>query len=202
MREVTATLAAAALAIALAGCASAPPSDVAISDAELPTTAAEIDGATSSETAVAVPSAEASVEPGAASPMASIRRGPVRAVIEAVRQSDGASLGVRVDAPRAVDGDPLVTADCGEIGTGDGLTIVVQDLAVHEGVATATLGVAQEVHDGGSYDGVVTFLDASGEAIQGAGTVVVGDDLDSGTFDVADPESGDHLIGVWECRAL
>ncbi|WP_084126994.1 hypothetical protein [Demequina sp. NBRC 110054] len=202
MREVTATLAAAALAFTLAGCASAPPEDSALSTDSLPTNVVQSSDASAPVAADPVPSVDPSVSPGAATPMASIRRGPVTAVIEGVRQSDGQPIGVRVEASRAVDDDPLVTADCGDPETHGGLAIVVQDLAVAEGVATATLGVPQDVDDAGTYDGVVTFLDASGKAIQGAGIVTVSDGLDSGTFDVADPDSGDHFVGVWECRVL
>ncbi len=203
MREVTATLAAAVLAFTLTGCASGPGEDLTIAAESLPTAvASESEEASPEQTVDPVPTLDPTVEPGAATPLASIRKGPVRALIEAVRESDGEPIGVRVDAPRAVEGDPLVTADCGEPSSEQGLTVVVQDLAVEHGVATATLGVRQEVTGAGSYDGVVTFLDSDGEAIQGTGTVVVGEGLDSGTFDVADPESGDHLVGVWECRAL
>ncbi len=206
MREVTAAFAAVALVITLAGCATAPPDESALaSDILSSATPTEASVAPPPEASVApLPSssAEPSVGPSSATPLASIRRGPVRAHIEAVRETDGAVFDVKVDAPRAVEGDPLVTADCGEADPDHGLSVVVQDLAVEDGVATATLGVPDEVQEPGSYDGVVTFLDTDGEAVRGAGTVVVGASLDSGTFDVSDPESGDRLVGVWECRAL
>ncbi|MDN4473763.1 hypothetical protein [Demequina zhanjiangensis] len=201
MRHGAAALLVVAVAAAVAGCAPGPSGTVAASLDELPTTV------TASQAPSAVdeapePMPSLSVDPSSAEPLSSIHRGPVHASITAVRQDDGKALGVSVNVTRAVDADPFLTADCGEPGDGTDLSIVVQDLAVESGIATATLGVPGPLDGPGSYEGVVTFLDAEGEAIRGAGQIMVGSSLDSGTFDVSDPGTGDHLVGEWECRAL
>ena len=201
MRAAAATFALALVAVTVAGCApSVPDSPVYVAD-DLPTVPSAA-SAKSLEDDQPVPAATVTVEPGAATPLSSIHRGPVQARIEAVRESDGAALEVGVDAPEALSADPLITVDCGA-GAADGdFSVVVQDLTVEAGVATATVTVPRAVHGPGTYDGVVTFLDASGDAFRGAGSVVVLDGLESGRFDVSDPASGEHVTGTWECRAL
>lgn len=201
MRHGAAALLVAAVAASLAGCASVPSGTVSAELEDLPTALATADSPEApAEDASPMPTL--SVAPEAAEPLSSIHRGPVQADISAIRQADGAELGVSVHVTRAIDADPFLTADCGDV-QGDGtLAIVVQDLSVDAGIATATLGVPERLDGPGTYEGVVTFLDVEGEAVRGTGQIVVGSGLDSGTFDVSDPGTGDHLIGAWECRSL
>ncbi|WNM23273.1 hypothetical protein RN607_08050 [Demequina capsici] len=202
MRAAAATLAVVIVAVVASGCApsiqDSPPIVSAMLSSAGPATAEAPAGAARS----AVPEPTLSIPAGSATPLASIHRGPVQARIEAVRESDGKQLAVGVDAPEAVAADPLITVNCGS-GAPDGdFSVVVQDLTIESGIATATVGVPRPVTDPGSYDGVVTFLDVNGDAYRGAGMVEVLDGLESGRFDVSDPATGDRLTGSWSCKAL
>lgn len=138
----------------------------------------------------------------AAERTSSIHAGPVRASIVATRESDGQELSVAVDLPRAFDGDPLVTVVCSLDSSAGGLAVVIQDLAIQEGVATATLVIPEDVSGPGTYDGVLALLGAEGESVRAQGSFTVADGLDSGRFDVEDPATGEDYAGAWECRAL
>ncbi|WP_144016220.1 hypothetical protein [Demequina sp. NBRC 110052] len=216
MRTAAAMVAAVCAVAALAGCSAASADVPHIADAALPVTAApapSIEVDTAREDAAADDSASSGASGGAASEQAganvsgaertaSIHAGPVRASIVATRASDGQELRVAVDLPRAFADDPLVTVDCSLDSDAGGLAVVIQDLAIQEGIATATLVIPEAVQGPGTYDGVLALLGAEGESVRAPGAFTVANGLSSGSFAVEDPATGESYAGGWECRAL